>query len=818
MERNYMKADELVELDFVTEQKTGIHSHENFELMFIISGKMVMVIQEEVYQLGAGDMLVVNTERKHNYNGSEDLVAARFLISAVKVRELLGQSHVFFWCNSTIDQNAAYDDLRRTITGILNYELHRQEGRVLYVKSMHYRMLSILTENFMLTRQDLRSEETRDNDDRIDEIFAYVRANFRQNITLEDIGNYLYLSPAYVSRYIKKRCNINFVELLNTVRLSRAMEDLMYTDASITKIALDNGFASVAAYNKVFKDTHGMTPSQFRRQRKSHAADAEHQKQQTHDKIRKTVEHFLKRNPNIRQVREEPVLLDAQISMDAELPCTWDGYCCKMINAGTASNLLNAVFQQQILSCRSLMGFTYVRFWDIYAPDLYLDIHIDPEMQNYNRLNEVTDFLIRNHMKPYIELGFKPFRIHRTAAKAVVDTDRGEEFRSDAEMAAFYQGLMANFVGRYGAEEVSSWYFELWEKTNIHFQADTGSFHYNLMAESGHKEYFRKFNIVAGAMRGVLTNTRIGGGGFLVRMYGDTGFAQILTVWKNEPQKPDFLSLSCYPYILERENQDFYEKKNTDLEFVRHNIEMANRAIRLAQFPETELHVSEYSLSLSNRNMINDSCLKGAWIVANAISCLGKANLIGHWLFTDAYSDLQDTKTLLFGGCGLLTKNGIRKPAYFAMEFLNQLYGTVIGIHPNYVVTRSRRGSVRILCHNLKRPNYNYYLAEEDSHQETRLAALIENRDYLTIRFQITSVEPGKYKAKRNQLSQTYGSVLDNWESLNREPSLTMREMEYLISASTSRITIEDIQAEDSIAYQVVLEPNEIQYIHFQRK
>lgn len=44
------------------------------------------------------------------------------------------------------------------------------------------------------------------------------------------------------------------------------MEDLLYTNESIMKIAMDNGFASVAAYNKTFKEKYAMTPSEFRRQ------------------------------------------------------------------------------------------------------------------------------------------------------------------------------------------------------------------------------------------------------------------------------------------------------------------------------------------------------------------------------------------------------------------------------------------------------------------------------------------------------------------------------------------------------------------------
>ena len=36
--------------------------------------------------------------------------------------------------------------------------------------------------------------------------------------------------------------------------ITHAMEYLMYTDIPVIKIAMNNGFASVAAFNKVFKE------------------------------------------------------------------------------------------------------------------------------------------------------------------------------------------------------------------------------------------------------------------------------------------------------------------------------------------------------------------------------------------------------------------------------------------------------------------------------------------------------------------------------------------------------------------------------------
>lgn len=812
MERKYMKSDMLIELDFLTERNIAFHSHENFELLFVISGKLVITVDENTYQLNSGDMLVININRKHSYNGSQDLVIGRFLISYIKVQELLGLDHIIFSCNSTIDHNGAYVQLRRVIEKIFNQSLRRDERNKLFIRSLYYQMLHILAENFLLTANDLQYELEKKEDDRIQVIFSYIRANYHQNITLEDIANHLFLSPTYVSKYIKQRCGINFVELLSTVRLSRAMEDLVYSDDSIMKIALENGFASVAAYNKIFKKTYHMTPSEFRKEKRSGSAELNEQKQKQEILIKKKVEEYFERNPHNETLETLEVV--ASVDMEGLGAGEWDGYCCKMINAGTAMDLINSIFQEQILSSIDRLGFQYVRFWDIYAHEMFIDIHAPRGQHNYSRLNAVTDFLVKNHLKPYIELGFKPIRILKTTHKAVKDIEREQQFFSEEEMWAFYNDLINNFVGRYGADEVQNWYFEYWERMNIKYNT-LESYHYTAMAEEGHKDYFHRFTIIANAFRECLQQVRIGGGGFPIRLYGENGFAQILTVWNREKEKPDFISLNCYPYIQEKEANFYYEKKTTDLEFVRHNLEMARNAIQKANFPTEEIHVTEYSLSLSNRSIINDSCLKGAFLVYNAISCIGKAKMFGHWLFTDAYADEQDTGVVLFGGCGLFTKDGITKPGYFAFEFLNRLYKKLLQIHPNYIISCNEKGSVRIVCHNMKKPNYNYYMTEEDCFQIKDISTLMENRELMTIHLKIDHVKDGLYTIKRNQLNRNYGSVQDKWEELNMEPNLTIREMEYLKAASASKISIQQLNVKNNkLEIDIELEPNEIQYIH----
>ena len=813
MDKDYIGMHSLIELDFLIHPLAEGHSHEHFELLYLLGGTLTVTIEEEAFLLSPGDIILVNSNRKHGYTGSDDVLIGRFSISHNKTRELLEQDMVLFWCNSIVDKNEAYDDLRKVMTRIFNQQIKFENKNQIYLNSLYYQMLHILTGNFLLTGKDLRYEaEQNRTDERMQEIYQYIRSNYQKSIKLQDLSDRLFLSPAYLSKYIKKQCDSSFVELLNSVRLNYAMEELVYTDNSIMKIAMDNGFASVAAYNKAFKDAYQTTPSEFRRQtginRKREPDEAAKQEQELIEK--RMVSYLLEHSVDDPDDKERDTL-EVSVGPEHFGNRCWKSTINRLINIGTAADLRKSIFQEQVLYLKAQLGIEYVRFWDIYGPDMYLDIHAPARDLHFGRMDEVVDFLIKNKLKPYIELGFKPLRLLKNTQNALLEISREQDFHSDEEMKDFFQELLKHFVHRYGAEEVQTWYFEYWKKENLKFSELV--YHFQPMTEEAHREYFHRFDILAGAFRKILPGVLLGGGGFSMQHYGREGFCGILKEWQEHQHRPDFISINCYPYQLERDGSLYFEKKSTDMYFVLHNIQLARELMAEMGFGGVPLHVTEYSLTLSNRNAVNDHCAKGAFLMQNAIACLDVADFMGHWLAADTYADYHDTQNFLFGGCGFMTKTGVPKPGFYAFEYLNHLYQTLLAKEKNYVITGNRHGSFRMVSHNFKNLNYNYYLADEGKIQIQDIPQMFENQDALVIRVTLQGVENGIYMIKHSQVNQEFGSVLDEWVRLNMETQLTMQEQDYLKRISTPRMSAQEVCAEhNQLEFELVLKANEIRY------
>ncbi|MDQ0973661.1 two-component system response regulator YesN [Neobacillus niacini] len=94
----------------------------------------------------------------------------------------------------------------------------------------------------------------------------YVKKNYQERITLEDISHRLFLHQAYFSAIFKKETGQNFIDYVNQIRVDKAVQLLKNTDYKIKVISDMVGFQSHSYFNKVFKNETGVTPVVFRRQ------------------------------------------------------------------------------------------------------------------------------------------------------------------------------------------------------------------------------------------------------------------------------------------------------------------------------------------------------------------------------------------------------------------------------------------------------------------------------------------------------------------------------------------------------------------------
>lgn len=93
----------------------------------------------------------------------------------------------------------------------------------------------------------------------------YIEDNFKKNISLNDIADFLQVTPQYVSKIISEHSDSSFIEILNNYRIKEAIR-LLDTNMSIKEIGYEIGYKSSTYFGRVFKKHVGVTPSQYREQ------------------------------------------------------------------------------------------------------------------------------------------------------------------------------------------------------------------------------------------------------------------------------------------------------------------------------------------------------------------------------------------------------------------------------------------------------------------------------------------------------------------------------------------------------------------------
>jgi len=99
----------------------------------------------------------------------------------------------------------------------------------------------------------------------IETALRYIKENYKEKITVEDIANETHLSPSYLFSVFKKHIGVSPISYLNNYRLSAAADLLLGTDRSITQIAQETGINDSVYFNKLFKKQYQMSPSEYRR-------------------------------------------------------------------------------------------------------------------------------------------------------------------------------------------------------------------------------------------------------------------------------------------------------------------------------------------------------------------------------------------------------------------------------------------------------------------------------------------------------------------------------------------------------------------------
>jgi xylan 1,4-beta-xylosidase len=388
--------------------------------------------------------------------------------------------------------------------------------------------------------------------------------------------------------------------------------------------------------------------------------------------------------------------LPTTLTIDAKVaswpfPHFWE----EMFGSGRAVLSLRQSYRDDLRTVKKTTGFTYIRAHGILDDEvgiLDVDEH-GKRVYNYSYIDQIYDGLLENGVKPFVELSFMPKKL--TFDPAAIQSFWYKPNISPPESWATWDDMITqltrHLIDRYGADEVSTWYFEVWNEPNIGFWA----------GKPAQATYFDLYDHTAQAIKKVDPRLRVGGPATAQAAWATDFLAHCKE--KNIPV--DFVSSHIYG---NDSAQDVFKTSETIPRdrMVCQAVKKLHDEIGKSAYPKMPLIMSEYNASYSNEPDVTDTVFMGPWLADTIRQCDGLTEMMSYWSFSDVFEEQGVVKTPFYGGFGTIAEDEIPKPVLNAFALLHKLGDIRLAIDSNSaLVTRNKKGHLVVALWNYAPPD-----------------------------------------------------------------------------------------------------------------
>lgn len=489
------------------------------------------------------------------------------------------------------------------------------------------------------------------------------------------------------------------------------------------------------------------------------------------------------------------------------------------IGSGHAALAHRTDYIQQLKTVHDELGMERVRFHGIFNDDMNvcrrLSDHLPSVTRNRTKLYsfyqvaKIYDSLLEIGVKPFVELGFMPSAL--ASGKKTVFHYRGNVTlpKNMAEWQDFIREFAAFLIKRYGKEEVRGWYFEVWN------EPDLACFFKGSM-----KDYYNFYAATARALKSVDPQLFVGGPATTKSRH----LTEFLDFCRRENVPVDFVTTHQYPtdelgHSINRERlkeirrlkaQSPNESMRALLQPVFDNVNdfkpelkgyLTREAKRArAEAGELPLFYTEWSISSNCVAAIHDTTRASSFLVKTVLDNQGIVDGSSYWTFSDIFEELFFFPDPFCGGFGLLTADGIKKPAFWAFKLLAQLPDTryCLPITDDDVELAAFRDDNGDLFLMLYAQNF------EASGDEYNISVKVTN-------------SPCFIKAKAYRINSRSSNPVRLWEEMGKPAVISKEELEYIKASSEMKEEIIEPEIKGSICMlNLTVEQNEVVLIKLQ--
>ena len=443
----------------------------------------------------------------------------------------------------------------------------------------------------------------------------------------------------------------------------------------------------------------------------------------------------------------ETIIVDTH-AVSHPFPHYWE----RMFGSGRASLSLRDSYRRDLRTVKDATGFEYVRFHAIFHDELGVydeDVEGKP-VYNFSYVDQIYDGLLENGVRPFVELSFMPKKL---AAAQVLQSFWYQPNVSPPKDWNKWKDLVSHFaqhlVDRYGIEEVSQWYFEVWNEPNLDFWA----------GKPAEGTYYQLYDVTAQALKSVNARLRVGGPATAQAAWVDRFVRH--DVENHIPV--DFVSTHVYGNDVAKDVFGTDEAVSRT-QMVCRAAQKVHDQVAASLRPDLPIIWSEYNASYKNETAVTDSVFMGAWLADTIRQCDGLTEMMAYWTFSDVFEEQGVVKQPFYGGFGLIAEDGLPKPSFNAFKLLHRLgENRMLADTDSAIVTRRSDGTLVMAVWNLILP--------EENGQSKKVTIVLRGL-------------AGRHRAALYRLDATHGSLTATYDKLGKPKYPTQVQIAQLRRAS----------------------------------
>lgn len=242
-----------------------LHNHNYYELYYLLDGQRSYFIDNAIYELNVGDIVIVPPNTLHRTIGDKTKIHSRILISIpeeILEKEIVGEYSTLskkYIFPITAKRRPFVEELFNRI----EYETKSNDTYGPYLTKKY------INEIFIFLLRAGRKNEIIYIDNETDSVIGtaarYIQRNFNRQVSLREVADMLGMDRTYFCKLFRNKAGFSFSQYIKEVRIIEAARLLTETEMSITEVAMSVGYNDSSYFAKVFKSIKGTTPLAFRK-------------------------------------------------------------------------------------------------------------------------------------------------------------------------------------------------------------------------------------------------------------------------------------------------------------------------------------------------------------------------------------------------------------------------------------------------------------------------------------------------------------------------------------------------------------------------